>query len=141
MRKLNDSAKINLFLQATAPLVIDIVGAILNSTNWQIERKGKGLDTFFSIKAGDNETVFYIHNLLLEIATVDRDQNPLRFDQRLEDIDYFIEKMVRLSESKLNILFQLFGNEDIEKAIAKIEKNSDQYERIRIMRFDQNPAK
>ena len=141
MQNLKDSVKINHFLQAVTPIVVDLVQAILKSTDWQIERKGKGLDTSFSIKAGDKETVFYLHNLFLEIASIDRDQNPMRFDERLRDFDYFIEKTIRLTESKLKILFQLFGQDDIDKAIKDIEQTAGQYERIRILRFDQNPAK
>ena len=141
MQNLKDSVKINHFLQAVTPIVVDLVQAILKSADWQIERKGEGLDTSFSIKAGDKETVFYLHNLLLEIASIDRDQNPMRFDERLRDFDYFIEKTIRLTESKLKILFQLFGSDDIEKAIENIEQTAGQYERIRILRFDQNSAK
>jgi len=141
MQNLKDSVKINYFLQAVTPIVVDIVQAILKSTDWQIERKGKALDTWFSIKAGDKETVFYLHNLLLEIATIDRDQNPLRFDERLRDFDCFVEKTIRLTESKLKILFQLFGQDDIDKAIKNIEQSANQYERIRILRFDRDPAK
>ena len=91
--------------------------------------------------AGDKETVFYLYNLFLEIATVDRDEIPLRFDGRLVNFDYFIEKTIRLTESKLKILFQLFGEEDVEKVIRSIEQNSGQYERIRILRFDHDPTK
>ena len=141
MQNLKDSVKINHFLQAITPIVVNLVQAILKSTNWTIERKGQALDTSFSIKAGDKETVFYLYNLFLEIATIDRDENPLRFDERLRDFDYFVEKTIRLTESKLKILFQLFGEEDVEKAIKNIEQNSAQFERIRIIRFDQNPSK
>jgi len=141
MQNLKDSVKINHFLEAVTPIVVDLVQAILKSTDWRIECKCKGLDTSFSIKAGDKETVFYLHNLLLEIASIDRDQNPTRFDERLRDFDYFIEKTIRLTESKLKILFQLFGNDDIDKAIENIEQTAGHYERIRILRFDKNPAK
>ncbi len=140
MHTSKDSAKINLFFQAVTPIVVDLVDAILKSTNWQISRKGKGLDTLFSIKAGDKESVFYLHNLLLEIATIDRDQIPLGFDEQLMDFSYFAEKAIRLTESKLKILFQLFGYEDVDEAIKNIEQDSGQYERLRIMRIDQNPT-
>ena len=141
MKNLKDSVKINHFLQAVIPIVIDLVQAILKSNNWIIEHKGQALNTSFSIKAGDIETEFYLYNLFFEIATIDRDENPLRFDERLKDFEYFIEKMTRLIESKLRLLFQLFGEEDVEKALKNIEQNSEQYDRIRIIRFDTNPIK
>jgi hypothetical protein len=67
------------------------------------------LKTEFHIKSGEKEMTFYLHNLLLEIATIDRDENPLRFDDRLVDFDYFAKKTARIIESKLKILFKLLS--------------------------------
>ncbi|MCX5637382.1 MAG: hypothetical protein NTX52_06785, partial [Planctomycetota bacterium] len=72
--------------------------------------------------------------------TIDRDAQPLMFDENLRDIDYFLAKMARLIQSKLNVLFQLLGQEDMDAAIESITKDSKQYERIRIWRFDNKPT-
>lgn len=79
---------------------------------------------------------FYLHNLFLEIATVDRDENPLRFDENLRDFDYFLAKTARVVESKLNVLFHVFSKEDIDAAIESISQDAKQYGRIRIWKFD-----
>ena len=141
MYTLEDSAKINIFIRAVTPLVINLVEAILKSTKRQIVCKGQGLDTLFSIKLDGKEIVFCLHNLFLEVATIDRDHTPLRFDEQLKDFGYFIGKVNHLAESKLNILFQLLDHEDIGKAIKNIEQNSSRYERIRIVKFDKEPPK
>jgi hypothetical protein len=76
----------------------------------------------------------------LEITTIDRDKQPLRFDESLRDFDYFLAKTSRTVASKLNVLFHLFGQEDMDAAIENIAKDAKRYERIRIWRFDRNDS-
>jgi hypothetical protein len=83
---------------------------------------------------------FFVHNLFLEIATKDRDEKPLRFDEGLCDFDYFMDKTTRLIQSKLNILSRLIPAEDMEAAIESISRDAGQYDRIRIWKFDQKPS-
>jgi len=123
-----------------SPIIADIVKAILRSLNFQIMEKGCGLDMVFIIKRDGKHAEFYLRNLFLEIATVDRDQEPLRFDENLRDFDQFLAKTAGIVESKLNILFHLFGEEDMDAAIESIIKDAKRYERIRIWRFDKNDS-
>lgn len=123
------------------PVVVDVTKRILQSLDFQVTEKGRGFDTVFGIKAGEKEAEFHLHNLFLEIATVDRDEEPLRFDEKLRDFDYFLAKMVRTLESKLRVLFHLFGEQDVDRAIENIIRDAKQYERIRIWRFDKNPGR
>jgi hypothetical protein len=132
--------KINRFLCMVLPIITEIVKTILQSLNYQVIQKGHGLDLVFSIKSDKKEAEFYLHNLFLEIATVDRDEEPLRFDERLRDFDFFLAKTARVVESKLNVLFHLFGEEDVDAAIENITKDAKQYERIRIWRLDRKPS-
>jgi len=93
-----------------------------------------GLDLTFSISAGEAQVKFFLHNLFLEIATVDRDEDPLRFDERLRDFDFFLCKTADLIQSKLRILLHLMEEEDIEAAVKKIQADAADYERVRIWR-------
>lgn len=137
MQSQEEVEKINRFLCMVLPTVTEIVKTILRSLNHQVIQKGHGLDLVFSIKAGKKEAEFYLHNLFLEVVTVDRDEVPLRFDENLRDFDYFLAKTARLIASKLNVLFHLFGEEDVDAAIENITKDAKQYERIRIWKVDQ----
>jgi hypothetical protein len=132
--------KINAFLSIASPIVIDVVGTILKTLDFQVKEEGTGLKLAFSIKRDDKEVKFFFHNLLLEITTIDRDQEPLRFDESLRDFDYFLGKTSRTVASKLNVLFRLFGQEDMEAAIENIARDAKRYERIRIWRFDRNDS-
>lgn len=135
-----ETRKIKQFLTMVLPVVVDVTKRILQSLGFQVTEKGRGLDTVFAIKAAEKEAEFHLHNLFLEIATVDRDEEPLRFDEKLRDFDYFLAKMVRILESKLRVLFHLFGEEDVDRAIENIAGDAKHYERIRIWRFDQNKS-
>jgi hypothetical protein len=71
------------------------------------------------------------------LHSLDRDEVPLRFDERLRDFDYFAAKTARIVTSKLNVLFHLFKEDNADKAIENISQLANQYERIRIWKFDQ----
>ena len=119
-----------------SPIVIGQVKTILQSAGLQVEEKGEGSEFVFIIKSGEKQINFSPYNLLLEIATIDRDEVPLRFDEKLRDFGFFLDKMARLTQSKLQILFKLLAEDDVEKAIDNISQNTEQYQRIRIWRFD-----
>jgi len=140
MQDQKEIAKINHFLSLLLPIVVDVIRTIFQSFGWQVEEEGCGLDLAFSIKSGEKELKFFMRNLLLEIATIDRDENTLRFDEELHDFDYFLAKTARLTQSKLQVLFHLLGEEDVDAAIENIIQIAKQYERIRIWRFDQKPT-
>ena len=132
--------KINNFLSLVSPVVVDILKTILQTLCCDVREEGSGLDLTFHIKSEGKEVRFFLNNLLLEIATVDRDEDPLQFDENLRDFNYFLRKAAHVMESKLNVLFQLFGQDDVEAAIENITKDAKQYERIRIWRFDSKPT-
>jgi len=140
MQNQNEITKINHFLRLVSPIVVGQVKMILQSTGLEVKEEGCSADLAFSIKTGEKEVKFYLQNLLLEIATIDRDGQPLRFDENLRDFEFFLTKTTRLTESKLNVLFRLLGEENIDTAIERISQDAKQYERIRIWRFDQKPT-
>ena len=138
MQNNEQQIKITGFLHMALPVVTDIIRTFLKTFGWEFKEEGSWLDLAFCIKSGPKEVKFFMHNLMLEIATIDRDENLLRFDEGLRDFDYFLAKTARLVQSKLGILLQLFGQDDVDAAIENICQDTQQYERIRIWRFDQN---
>jgi hypothetical protein len=135
----NETGKISQFINLISPLVCEIAKAILQASDWQVIQNGIGLDTVFSIKKDDKEAEFYLHNLLFEIATVDRDAEPLVFDENILVLHIFLDKTAKLLESKLKILHHIMHQEDVEVAINEIAKEAKHYQRIRILRLDQKP--
>lgn len=140
MQNEKEIERINHFLYLVSPIVAEVVRTFLQSCGYEVQKDGQGLSTAFSIKKDKEKVKFYLQNLLLEIATIDRDENPLRFDENLKDFDFFLAKTARLVVSKLNILFHFLGEEDVDAAIEKISLDAKQYERIRIWQFDQKDS-
>ena len=136
------SKRIDAFLYVTTPIVTDIIKQIFQSTGCEVKRQGQGLDMVFSIKHIEKEIQFHMHNLLLEIATIDRDERRLRFDEKLLDFDYFVHKTNQCVDSKLKVLFELLFEDDFDKAKENIIRLGDNYERIRIWELepDKKPA-
>jgi hypothetical protein len=124
MRNQEEITKINHFISMILPGIVQSVKTFLQSAGLNVEEKGSGLDTVFSIKSGKKEADFYLHNLLVEIATVDRDEEPLRFDEKLRDFDYFVAKAAKLTDSKMMILFELLSEDDVDKVIDNISQKS-----------------
>ena len=130
-------AKINHFLARVSPVIVEVTRGILQAIGCEVKEEGSGLDLAFSIKSGQKELKFYLRNLLLEIVTIDRDEEPLRFDEGLRDFEYFMAKMARAINTKLRVVFEVLKEDDLEAAVENICKDADDYERIRIWRFDE----
>jgi hypothetical protein len=137
MKNQKEIAKISCFLDMALPIVVETVRTSLQSHGCKVKQEGYGLDLAFSIKSGEKKSKFFLQNLLLEIATVDRDEEPLRFDEKLTDFEHFRTKTARLTESKLKVLFNLLKAEDVDAAVENIARDTKRHERIRIWRFDQ----
>ena len=134
--------RIDAFILLSTPIIADVVSTILYSSGFKVRCSGNGLDMVFCVTHEEREFHFHMHNLLLEIATVDRDESPLRFDHRLKSFEYFVAKANRLIDSKLKVLFELVFEDDLDKAKENIAKLACQYQRIRIWSLDQdkNPS-
>jgi len=107
---------------------------VLESQGYQAREEGAGLELTLSASAGTGEVRFFLRNLFLEVATLDRDEEPLRFDEDLLDFGYLLPKIAELIRSKLTLLLHLFETEDVEEACNKIQADSAGYERVRIWR-------
>ena len=140
MENTDENKKISRFLNIAGPIIVELMSQILKLNGLEPTRAGTGLNTSFKVRnpVNDTEMTFCLHNLLLEIATVDRDEEPLRFDDRLKDFRLFLSKSIHVINSKLEVLFRLAGGSDIDEAIGRIEDLVGKYERIRILRIDQN---
>jgi hypothetical protein len=124
--------RISAFITMVEPIVSQLVRICLQ--HWGYEISYQADCRVFSVKCSDKQAEFYLDNLLLEIATIDRDQQSLKFDQQLSSFDYFLNKAVALTNSKLTILFQVFNEEELDKAVEKIASMAGAYQRIRIWR-------
>jgi len=92
MQNQKEIAKINHFLSLVLPIVIELLRTILRAAGCEVKEEGASPDLVFSIKSGQKHGEFYLQNLLLEIATIDRDEEPPRFDEKLMDFDFFLAK-------------------------------------------------
>jgi hypothetical protein len=133
-------AKINHFLSLMSPLIEGLAKMLFQSAGVEVSEEGYGPNVVFSLKTGEKDAKFYFHNLFLEIATVDRDQRPLRFDERLADFDFLVHKIIHCVEGKLRVFLLLLDENDIDAALDRIAGDAKSYERIRIWRLNGNGA-
>ena len=136
MHQQNDAQKITSFLALVWPIVSQLVNAMLKTLGWHVTERGSGLNVVFDIESEGKKAQFYLYNLLLEIATIDRDEEPLRFDWNLHDFEFFLKKTTQLLQSKMVILYQLLSEDDVDAAIKKVTDQARHYQRIRIIKLD-----
>jgi hypothetical protein len=134
MDKDQEAIKIAGFLTVAAPIITRLSRMVLESHRYQVTEEGAGLELVLSISTGHGEVRFFLRNLFLEVATLDRDEEPLCFDQDLLDFGYFLSKTADLIRSKLKLLLHLLETESVEDACKKIQADSAGYERVRIWR-------
>jgi len=134
MDKDQEAIKIAGFLTVAAPTITRLAKMVLESRRYQVREEGAGLELVLAISTGHGEVKFYLRNLFLEVATLDRDEEPLRFDEDLLDFGYFLSKTADLIRSKLRLLLHLLETESVEEACKKIQADSAGYERVRIWR-------
>jgi len=116
----SETGKIAVFLSATAQVITETVKKLLIMCGYEVVVNGQGLELRYEVSFGDMKAVFYFRNLYLEIATVDRDAEPLRFDEKLRDHYYFVSKASFIIKSKLDILLKLLKSDDTDKTIDEI---------------------
>ncbi len=115
-----DANKVTAFLSATGKVIAEIVKQVLVKFGCKVSARGDGLELQYDVACGDMKATMYFRNLYLEIATVDRDAEPLQFDEKLRDYSYFLSKASFVIKSKLEILLKLLKSEDVNKTIDEI---------------------
>ena len=133
--------KINRFLTVVTPSIVKSLKASLESAGLQVTEQLLGNDPALSIKKGKLEIKFFLMNLLLEIATVDRDEEPMRFDDRLRDFKYYTNKMLSTVHGKLKILSAVLSQDDLSKIAQDLDKFAHEFERIRVITIDPDKIK
>jgi hypothetical protein len=121
--------------------IVESISEYLTGIGSKVAMKGEGMDCLLRIEKGEKKIDFLLANTLLEIATIDRDDKPLRFDRKLLDGEYGNRKTIEVVQSKLAVLLPLIiDDDDGEVAIEKV-KNLKGYERIIILQIDPKDKK
>ncbi len=136
MQEKSKTMEINVFLSLTGPAIVAQVKMILQSAGLKVRETGCGPDLTFILKSGHKEIEFCPHNLLMDIAAIDRNEVPVRFDTNLRDFEHFLTKKARVIESRLKVVFQFLTEDNMDVAVDNINRNAKKDERIRIWRFD-----
>jgi len=132
----DDERKVAAFIAFAWPIVAELARTVFERLGCKVCCRGYGLEAVLDIEAGEKKASFYLHNLLLEIATVDRDEKPLRFDENLAEFEFFLRKTSRLVQGKILILQQFLSADDVEAAIDKLAEMAKDYQRLRILRWE-----
>jgi hypothetical protein len=115
--------KIGQFLVATSGFIKEVVKIMLEMSGCTVTEHNDGLNLCYKIQYKDNEVCLFFRNLYLDIATIDRDAEPLEFDRQLNDFNYFLTKTVSTIHLRLKTLLKLLKHDDVDKAIENILKD------------------
>jgi len=129
-----------------SPIVKGCVQHILEKQGYSCEKKGKGWEEFFEITTkittkgkSDMTGQFFLHNLYLEIATKDRDDEQLEWDRRLSNSSLFHKKVITKIDEKIRPLLISLSTNNPDKLREKLRKLAkDEGFRMRIAVFDKS---
>ena len=107
MQNQEEAQKINQFLSIVSPTIVGQVRLMFQSTGAKIRQYGHGLEVVLLIESGKKLIRFSLQSLFMEIATINADENQLRFDEKLLDYNFFLDKMLCSVRSRTSILFRL----------------------------------
>jgi len=124
--------KINSCINKSLPLVLTLLESAFSDNNIDYTLTGRGLDMKFELKKNKFGSSMFLRNLLLEIATVDRDNEPLHYDYRLDDMEFLFRRILEIVSSKLRVLLPVMNGKDIKE----IERYAPNYERLKIAKLD-----
>jgi len=128
MQNQSETEKINQFISTVSPIIVGHVRLMFEATGAKVHQHGRGLEVVLSIKSGKKEIRFSLQNLFLEVATIDREEVAPRFDEKLLDYNFFLDKMLRSARSKTRILFQLLLEQDVDIATEGTNQNRELYD-------------
>ena len=133
-----ESHKISMFLVKAAPLIMTLLEMTFRHYGIGFTRGGKGLSMKYDLKKGKLSSKMFLNNLFLEVATVDRDSNPLRYDHRLNSFQFFMNRVKDVINSKLAVLLPLMDGKSPEEAGKIAKKLHPDYERFVMKMVDQD---
>jgi len=126
MQNQEEAQKINQFLSIVSPTIVGQVRLMFQSTGAKIRQCGHGLEVVLLIESGKKEIRFSLQSLFLEIATVDSKEKPPRFDEKVQDYNFFLDKTLSSARSKTKILFQLLL--ELEITPETVNRNTKLYD-------------
>lgn len=136
MQDPNEITKINEFLSLAAPFVISRVKMLFESLGLEVQEEGRDNDLAFIIKSGEVKVTFLPYNMMLDIASLDRKAIPLKFDENVWQLDFFLAKTAPIIESKLRVVFETLAADGLDMAIERVCKGARSDERLRVWKFD-----
>ena len=127
MKKKMESEKINRFVMAAYRPILMLVDMTFESNGFKIKDQiGHGLGHTFileSPKYKASRIEFRIHNLLMDIATKDRDAEYLEFDEGLMDDQYLLDKTIKNLDRRIYGLIATLENASSETLDNEENKN------------------
>ena len=113
-----------------------VVKRMMEESGCSVKPEREGLQLCFQIEAGQLGAVFFFGNLYLEIVTKDRDAEPLEFDRRLEDFDFFARKVAVAVRGKVAVLQKVLKKGNLEQKMDEVWKLASDYQRLKILKLD-----
>lgn len=102
-----ENPKINQFIQGMLEQnCVDFIKVHLQAAFQDVQQKGTGLDAVFHINFNGNKTKFFVKDLLIELAAIDKNEEPLRYDEDLCRLQYFQAKFEMVSTKMINLMLE-----------------------------------
>ena len=100
-----------------------------------------GIELGYLLVAGDNRFDFRLGNALKELLSIDRDEQPMRFDYQLKDMDAGMQKLENIVVGRLELLRTMIESKDKEEFKRRMEGLGRYFDRMRFWYEDEEEEK
>lgn len=128
-----DERQVAVFLAFVGPALAEALSDYLQARGFEIVKIGEGIRQRFTVRNGVHEATLFLRNLFLEIATVDGHEEPLQFDTKLREFDYFTAKATHVVDSKIRLLARMLETENMDEVLEGLDT---EYGKVKILRID-----
>ena len=97
-----------------------------------------GIELGYLLVAGDNRFDFRLGNALKELLSIDRDEQPMRFDFKLKDMDKGMAKLETILVGRLELLRAMIESKDKEEFKRRMEELGRYFDKIRFWYSDED---
>ena len=127
------------YINTFGPPIAGLLIASFEGKGYNVVACNPGLNMQLEVSKDNKTTVLYLRGLFLDIATTDRDADPLIFDTRITDLSEAAKKISRVLRDRIELVERLMGAETNEDMAQVTKDLAHKFERLKMTMIEPEP--
>ena len=95
-------------------------------------------DPGYVVESGGRRFELQLGNAFKEFLTIDREEDPLRFDWKITDPDQAVDKLAGILAGRVELARAFIESETPEELKKRVEELGNQFQKVRFWRIDES---